>query len=101
MARHTIDMTGLTTKDFLVNFRRGEQYHNTIQNASGQSAAITVTNAPMGTADEVAAAPFTNPVGGALNIANGGIDQLDEPYVALRITLGAPGSGPIYIAEAG
>ena len=44
MSRRNIDMTGLTTKDFVANSRRADTYHATIQNNTSQSLTITVTN---------------------------------------------------------
>ena len=103
MARHQIDMSGLDEKDFLVNFRRGEQYHCTLHNRTNQTLTVTATNMPVGTTAQVAAAQFAQPAGGALVITAGNIGQLDEPYVALRLSLAAAASNgsTIDIAEAG
>ena len=44
MARRTITFAADTTKKFVANQRRGEQYHATIQNLTTQTITVTVTN---------------------------------------------------------
>ena len=74
MARHTVDMGGLTTKNFVSNSRRGPEYNATIQNLSGQSLTITVTN------DDIqgASPTFDTPAAGALVVANGAVGAVSE-----------------------
>jgi hypothetical protein len=99
MARRTVDMTGLTTKPFLMNHRRDADYNATIQNLSGQSLTVTVTNQD---AQKTGSLTYDVPASGALVIANGAIGQIiSEPYEAALFTLGGAGSGPIEIVEAG
>ena len=97
MSNRLIDMNGLTSKKFVFNSQRGDTYHCTIQNESGQALTVTVTN------DDIQnpSAIFKDPVSGPLAIADGVIGELDEPYDGATLTLAAAGSGFIYITEAG
>lgn len=95
--RHSVDMTGLTTKKFVANARRGDQYHATIQNLSGQSLTVTVTNMDIFGDSPV----FDAPAGGALVVADGAIGATTEPYSGWLLTLGVAGSGFIHINESG
>lgn len=97
MSRHTVDMDGLTTKSFVANSRRGEQYHATIQNLSGQSLTITVTNDDI----QSASPTFDTPAAGVLTILDGAVGALTEPYDGWLLTLGGAGSGNVLITEAG
>lgn len=97
MSQHTVDMTGLTTKKFVANSRRGSEYNATIQNLSGQSLTVTVTNDNI----QDPSATFDAPASGALVIANGAVGELNEPYDGWLLTLGVAGSGNILISEAG
>jgi len=93
----TIDMNGLTTKSFVANSRRGPEYNATIQNLSGQSLTITVTNEDI----QSTSPTFDTPAAGALVVANGAIGVLNEPYDGWLLTLGGAGTGFINITEAG
>ena len=97
MAVRNIDMTGLTSKKFVTNLRRGSEYNATIQNLTGQSLTITVTNQDI----QSASPTFDAPAAGALVIANGAVGKLGEGYDGWLLTLGAAGAGTINIAEAG
>lgn len=90
-------MTGLTTKKFVANPKRGPEYNATIQNLSGESLTITVTN------DDIqdSSATFDVPAVGALVIANGAVGVLNEPYDGWLLTLGGTGAGNVLITEAG
>jgi hypothetical protein len=99
MARRSVDMTGLTTKTFLLNHRRDSDYNATIQNLSGQSLTITVSNQD---AQKTGTITYGTPASGSLVIASGAIFRLvSEPYEVALLTLAAPGSGNIEIVEAG
>ena len=99
--RHSIDMSGLTIKDFVANSRIDTTYDATIQNNTGQSLTITVTNQNL--MDSAVTAVFDTPAGGALVIASGAMGRLSEPYVGWKMTLaGAASAGEtIDIMEAG
>lgn len=97
MARHTVTFTAETTRNFVANSRRGEQYHATIQNLSGQSITITVTNDDI----QSTSPTFDAPAAGALVIANGVIGVLNEAYDGWLITAGATATGNVLITEAG
>lgn len=97
MGRHTVDMTGLTTKKFVANSRRDGQYNATIQNLSGEELTVTVTN------DDIqgSSPTFDTPAQGALVIAAGAVGELNEPYDGWLLTLGGTGAGNVLITEAG
>jgi len=97
MGRHTVDMNGLTTKNFVSNSRRAGQYNATIQNLSGQSLTVTVTN------DDIqgSSPTFDTPAQGALVITSGAVGELNEPYDGWLLTLGGAGTGNVLITEAG
>lgn len=95
--RSELDMTGLTTKKFVSNSRRGSDYNATIQNLSGQLVTITVTNDDI----QSSSPTFDVPAAGALTVASGAIGVLNEPYDGWLLTLGGAGSGNIVITEAG
>ncbi len=95
--RRTVTFAGDTTKNFVPNTRRGAEYQATIQNLSGQSITITVTNQDIQGASPV----FDTPAAGALVIANGVIGSLNEPYDGWLITAAAPATGTVEISEAG
>lgn len=97
MSRSNVDMTGLTTKSYVANQRRGSDYFATIQNLSGQSLTITVTN------DDIqgASPTFDTPAAGALVIANGAVGSLAEPYDGWLLTLADTGTGAVNIVESG
>ena len=59
--RSSITFTAETTKQFAANPRRGDTYNATIQNLSGQSITITVTNQDIQSASPV----FDVPAAGA------------------------------------
>lgn len=94
-----IDMTGLTTKKFVANSRRGSDYKSTIHNFSGQSVTVTVTNKDIQAA--VAPGDFDTPAAGALVVVDGAIGSLNEPYDGWLLTLGLAGTGSIFVTEAG
>ena len=97
MARRTITFDGDTTKKFVVNQRRGEQYHSTIQNLTDQTITITVTNEDIQSANPT----FDAPAKGALAIMPGAVDTLDEAYDGWLLTGGAAATGTVNIVEAG
>jgi len=86
-----------TTKQFATNTRRGTDYTATIQNLSGQSITITVTNQNI----QAPNPEFDVPASGALVIASGAIGILNEPYDGWLLTAGAPATGTVEIVEAG
>jgi hypothetical protein len=90
-------MTGLTTKQFVANSKRGTEYNASIQNLSGESLTVTVTNEDI----QGSSPTFDTPAAGALVIANGAVGELNEPYDGWLLTLGAGGSGFIHINESG
>ena len=95
--RREVDMTGLTTKSFVSNSRRGPEYYATIHNLSGQSLTVTVTNKDI----QSSSPTFDTPGGGALEVADGAIGLINEPYDGWLLTLGGAGSGSVFITEAG
>lgn len=96
MARRTITFAADTTKKFVANQRRGEQYHATIQNLTTQTITITVTNEDIQDAN----ATFDTPVVGALTVTAGAIGVINEAYDGWKLT--APStSGTVNIVEAG
>ena len=98
MARHTVTFTATDTKNFVPNPRRGNQYNSTIQNLSGQSITITVTNQNI---QKTTNPDFDTPTAGALVIANGAIGVLNEPYDGWLIIAAASTTGTVEIVEAG
>ena len=97
MARRTVTFTAETTQNFVPNSRRGPQYNSTIQNLSGQSITITVTNQNI----QGSSPTFDTPSAGALVIANGVIGSLNEPYDGWLITAASSTTGTVEISEAG
>ena len=97
MSRHTITFTADTTKNFVPNTRRGSDYNATIQNLSGESITITVTNQNI----QGSSPTFDTPAAGALVIANGAIGVLNEPYDGWLLTAGGSATGTVEITEAG
>lgn len=97
MARRTITFDGDTTKNFVANQRRGEQYHATIQNLTNQTITITVTNEDI----QSASPTFDTPAFGALAITAGSIGTLNEAYDGWLLTGGAAATGTVNIIEAG
>jgi len=95
--RSSIVFTAESTKKFATNFRRGDNYNATIQNLSGQSITITVTNQDIQGSNPT----FDEPAVGALVIANGAMGSLSEPYAGWLITAAAPATGTVEIVEAG
>ena len=95
--RSSITFTAESTKQFAANPRRGTDYNATIQNLSGQSITITVTNQDIQSANPV----FDVPANGALVIANGAIGVMIHPYDGWLITAAAPATGTVEITEAG
>ncbi len=95
--RHTITFTSETTKNFVPNHRRGAEYNATIQNLSGQSITVTVTNEDI----QSTSPTFDNPSSGVFVIADGVIGVLNEPYDGWLLTAGAPATGTVNIVEAG
>ena len=82
--RHTLDMSGVASKAFSANYRRGDTYHATFQNNTSQSLTITATNQNI-LKDSLGT--WSEPASGALVIASGAIGELNEPYVGLLMTL--------------
>ncbi len=96
MARHIITFAADTTKKFVANHRRGEQYHATIQNLTTQTITITVTNEDI----QGSSPTFDTPAAGALTIVAGAIGVLNEAYDGWLLTA-ASTSGTVNIVEAG
>ncbi len=95
--RHTITFTAETTKKFVANSRRGPEYNATIQNLSGESITITVTNEDI----QSTSPTFDTPAAGALVIADGAIGVLNEPYDGWLITAAMAATGTVIVTEAG
>ena len=95
--RSSLVFTAETTKKFAANSRRGDTYNATIQNLSGQSITITVTNQDIQSASPV----FDTPSAGALVIANGAIGVMIHPYDGWLLTAGGAATGTVEIMEAG
>ena len=96
MSRHTVTFAAETTRKFVANSRRGEQYHATIQNLTTQTITITVTNQDI----QGSSPTFDTPAAGALTIVAGAIGTLNEAYDGWLITA-ASTSGTVEITEAG
>ncbi len=97
MSRRTITFASDTTKKFVANPRRGDQYHATIQNLTDQTMTITVTNDDI----QSAAPTFDTPAAGALAITAGAIGILNEAYDGWLLTGGGSATGNVVITEAG
>jgi len=97
MSRHTVTFTAETTKNFVPNTRRGDQYQSTIQNLTSQTVTITVTNQNI----QGVSPTFDTPAAGALAITAGAIGVLNEPYDGWLLTAGASTTGTVEIMEAG
>ena len=97
MATSSLTFASESTKTFAANPRRGDSYHATIQNLSGQSITITVTNQDIQSSSPV----FDVPAAGALVIASGAIGSISEPYEGWLLTAVAPATGTVEIVEAG
>lgn len=97
MGRHTVTFTAETTRNFVSNSRRGDQYHATIQNLTGETITITVTNQDI----QGSSPTFDTPAAGALAIVDGAIGTLAEPYDGWLITAGGSATGTVEITEAG
>lgn len=97
MARHTVTFTAETTKNFVPNTRRGNQYIATIQNLTTQTVTVTVTNQDI----QGSSPTFDTPAQGALAITAGAIGALSEPYDGWLLTAGASTTGTVEISEAG
>ncbi len=99
MARRNINMDGLTTKDFVVNHRRGSEYKATIANNTAQTLTVTVTNEDI----QGSSPTFAAPASGAFTLLTGAVGELNEPYEGWRLTLGLVGvaGDTIDIVEAG
>jgi hypothetical protein len=95
--RSSLIFTAETTKQFAANTRRGTDYKATIQNLSGQSITITVTNQNI----QDPSPTFDVPAAGALVIANGAVGVLNEPYDGWLLTAGGSATGTVEITEAG
>ena len=95
--RSSLAFTAETTKQFAANVRRGDTYSATIQNLSGQSITITVTNQNIQSASPV----FDTPAAGALVISNGSVGLINHPYDGWLITAAASATGTVEITEAG
>lgn len=97
MARRTVTFDNELTQKFVANTRRDADYKSTIQNLSGQSITITVTNQDI----QSASPEFDTPAAGALVIASGAIGSLNEPYNGWLITAALAATGTVEITEAG
>jgi len=97
MGRHTVTFTAETTRNFVANSRRGDQYHATIQNLTGETITITVTNDDI----QSTSPTFDTPAAGALAITAGAVGVLNEAYDGWLITAGGSATGNVLITEAG
>lgn len=97
MARRTVRFTAETTRNFAPNSRRGIEYKSTIQNLTGETITITVTNQNI----QGSAPTFDVPAAGALVILNGAIGVLNEAYDGWLITAAGSATGTVEITEAG
>ena len=95
--RSSLVFNAETTKQFATNTRRGTDYTATIQNLSGQSITITVTNQNI----QGSSPTFDVPFGGALTILAGAIGSLNDPYDGWLLTAGVAATGTVEIVEAG
>lgn len=95
--RSSLAFNAEATKKFAANVRRGDTYNATIQNLSGQSITITVTNQDIQSANPV----FDVPAAGALVIADGAIGAMTQPYDGWLITAAGSTTGTVEITEAG
>ena len=96
MSRSTLTFAADTSKTFAANPRRGEQYHATIQNLTGQTITITVTNQDIQGSNPT----FDVPAAGALTVAAGAIGVLAEPYQGWLLSCSSA-TGTVEITEAG
>lgn len=97
MSQRTITFDNETTRKFVANQQRGTPYNATIQNLSGESITITVTNEDIQDAN----ATFDTPAQGALVIADGAIGFINEPYDGWLLTAGGAATGDVLVVEAG
>lgn len=97
MGRRTVTFTAETTRNFVPNTRRGTEYQASIQNLTGETITITVTNQDI----QGASPTFDTPAAGALAITNGAIGVLNAPYNGWLITAGGSATGTVEISEAG
>jgi len=95
--RHTVTFAADTTRNFVSNSRRGPEYNSTIQNLTGESITITVTNEDI----QSTSPTFDAPAAGALVIADGAIGVLTQPYDGWLITAGGSATGTVNITESG
>lgn len=100
MSRKTINFNNETVKLFAANPRQLAGYQSTIQNNTGQSITITVTNNDLKVVD-ISNATYGVPASGALVIANNAIGSLNEAYQAWKITAAASSTGTVNITEMG
>ena len=98
MATHKVDFNNETNRIFMTNYRRGPEYNATIQNLSGQSITVTVTNQLLNRGES---AVWDVPIQGAVVIADGEIGEIIDPYVAFLLTVGIATTGTTRITEAG
>ena len=96
MARRTVTFAADTAKRFVANPRRGSDYVSTIQNLTGEIITITVTNQDI----QSVSPTFDEPAFGALTVAVGAIESLNEAYDGWLLTA-ASTSGTVNIVEAG
>ena len=97
MARSSLIFAADTTKQFVANTRRGDNYHATIQNLTNQTITITVTNQDI----QSSSPTFDTPAAGALAITAGSIGVIAEPYDGWLLTAGVAATGTVEIMEAG
>lgn len=102
MSRKTIDFDNENIKFFMANPRQLAGYQATIQNGTGQSLTVTVTNFDVSELDlSDGSIQYVTPSSGTLTIANGSIGLLLNPYQAWKLTLAASATGQINITEMG
>ena len=99
MPQRTLDMNGINSKFFVANSNRGAEYYSTIQNLSGQTLTVTVTNMDIQGND--GPPEFDDPASGPVTILDGAVGQINEPYDGWRLDLAGPGTGFVYITESG
>ena len=96
MAQSSVSKPTASAVVFVLNQQRGPQYNATLQNLTGASITIQVTNQNI---QDTAAPTFTDPAAGILTSADEAVGFLSEPYEAIEID--GAGTGTIEIVEAG
>ena len=101
MAMREIDYSGLDSKTFMCNHKRGSDYKATIQNNTNVDITVLTTNGNV-QRDGLSGVAFSTPAQGALVITAGLVGSLNDPYVAIELTSAAAADGSfVHIVEAG